>query len=119
MEDLSRCGTREALLNSLRQHYPDEEQTTLQNWSRQLWAFAKRMELGDLIVLPLKGTDSLAIGKVTGDYEYKPDNPPEAKQTRPVKWLHTDLPRSRFDQDLLYSFGAFMTVCQIKRNRAE
>jgi restriction system protein len=29
------------------------------------------------------------------------------------------VPRSNFDQDLLYSFGAFMTVCRIKRNKAE
>ena len=36
-----------------------------------------------------------------------------------MTWLETDIPRSNFDQDLLYSFGAFMTVCRIKRNRAE
>ncbi|MGD9676010.1 MAG: restriction endonuclease, partial [Candidatus Bipolaricaulia bacterium] len=29
------------------------------------------------------------------------------------------VPRSAFGQDLLYSFGAFMTVCQISRNDAE
>jgi len=38
-----------------------------------------------------------------------------------VKWLRKDFPRSAsiFGQDLLYSFGAFMTVCQIQRNNAE
>jgi len=36
-----------------------------------------------------------------------------------VKWLNTDIPRSNFDQDILYSFGAFLTVCEIKRNDAE
>jgi restriction system protein len=36
-----------------------------------------------------------------------------------VKWIETDIPRSNFDQDILYSLGAFMTVCQIKRNDAE
>jgi restriction system protein len=29
------------------------------------------------------------------------------------------VPRSNFDQDILYSFGAFLTICQIKRNDAE
>ena len=29
------------------------------------------------------------------------------------------IPRSVFDQDLLYSFGAFMTICQVSRNDAE
>lgn len=40
------------------------------------------------------------------------------KHVRQVKWLK-NIPRSAFDQDLLYSFGAFMTVCQISRNDAE
>jgi restriction system protein len=38
---------------------------------------------------------------------------------REIEWLNTDIPRSSFDQDLLYSFGAFLTVCEIKRNDAE
>ena len=36
-----------------------------------------------------------------------------------MKWLNQDIPRSNFDQDLLYSFGAFATVCEIRRNNAE
>jgi restriction system protein len=43
---------------------------------------------------------------------------PAIRHIRPVKWLKT-IPRSQFDQDLLYSLGAFTTVCQIKRNDAE
>ena len=29
------------------------------------------------------------------------------------------MPRSNFSQDLLYSFGAFMTICRITRTNAE
>jgi restriction system protein len=39
--------------------------------------------------------------------------------TRPVEFLATDIPRSRFSQDLLYTFGAFMTFCRATRNDAE
>jgi len=119
MGDLSHYATRDELLEGLREAYPEAQAATLRNFGGQLWAFARRIEKDDLIVLPLKGTDAVAIGKVTGDYEYRPDNPPGAKHTRPVKWIQKDIPRSRFDQDLLYSLGAFMTVCQIKRNNAE
>jgi len=56
---------------------------------------------------------------VTGDYKYRPDSPPDARHTRNVEWIQQDIPRSRFDQDLLYSLGAFMTVCRIQRNNAE
>ena len=37
---------------------------------------------------------------------------------RPVRWLRTDVPRDVFRQDLLYSLGAFMTICEISRNDA-
>ncbi len=37
---------------------------------------------------------------------------------RPVRRLKPDVPRDLFRQDLLYSFGAFMTVCEISRNDA-
>jgi restriction system protein len=36
-----------------------------------------------------------------------------------VKWVGEAIPRDRFGQDLLYSFGAFMTICRIRRNNAE
>jgi restriction system protein len=43
----------------------------------------------------------------------------ERRHTRRVKWVRPDVPRDEFHQDLLYSLGAFMTVCQITRNDAE
>jgi restriction system protein len=36
-----------------------------------------------------------------------------------VTWLVTDLPRIAFDRDLLYSFGASLTVSSVSRNDAE
>ena len=39
--------------------------------------------------------------------------------SRQIEWFASDIPRSNFDQDLLYSFGAFMTICRISRNNAE
>src|SRR5690606_571139 len=37
---------------------------------------------------------------------------------REVEWVGREVPRSNFGQDLLYSFGAFMTTCRIRRNNA-
>lgn len=119
MGDLSQFETRDALLDGLREAYPEAQLKTLYNYRGQLWAFTKRIKIGDLVVLPLKGQDAIAIGKVIGDYQYQPDNPEDTRHTRAVEWIQQDIPRSRFDQDLLYSLGAFMTVCQIKRNNAE
>ena len=36
-----------------------------------------------------------------------------------MEWIGKSIPRSHFGQDLLYSFGAFMTICRIQRNNAE
>lgn len=72
-----------------------------------------------MVILPSKFRASIAIGKILGHYEYRKDLDIIPIHTRKVKWLNTDIPRNTFDQDLLYSMGAFMTVCQIKRNNAE
>ena len=75
------------------------------------------MQTGDLVILPRKLTSQIAIGQVSGPYRFRKVNS-ETRHTRPVEWLQTDIPRTTFEQDLLYSFGAFMTVCNISRNDA-
>ena len=98
--------------------FPDAKPRAVGNFARQLWAFAVAMQEGDLVVLPRKLTSQIAIGRVTGPYAYRQVDG-TVRHTRPVEWLQTDLPRTVFEQDLLYSFGALMTVCNISRNDAE
>ncbi len=87
------------------------------NYAGQLWAFAVAMNLGDIVVLPRKLTSQVALGRVTGPYRYiNVDG--ELRHTRAVEWVRPDVARSVFAQDLLHSFGAFMTVCTITRNDA-
>ena len=119
MPNLSNVRSREQMEALCQEVYPDEEPNKIRNWVGQLWAFRERIQPDDLIVLPLKTRSAIAIGRVTGPYKYRSDLSEDTRHTRPVEWLRTDLPRSAFDQDLLYSMGAFMTVCQIQRNNAE
>lgn len=88
------------------------------NYAGQLWAFALAMQPGDLIVLPRKLTSQVALGRVTGPYKHEIVDG-VSRHTRAVDWIRPDVTRSVFGQDLLYSFGAFMTVCNITRNGAE
>lgn len=118
LPDLSNIKTREELLDLLGKTYPEEKHKTLQNWASQLWPFLEEMQQGDLVALPLKSRSFIAIGEIIGPYQYRSDLPKGAKHTRPVKWLQ-ELPRSVFDKDILYSLGAFLTVCRIQRNNAE
>ena len=119
LPDLGQVQTKEELQAILQKTYPDVKANTIYNWRGQLWAFSKRWEKGDWVVLPLKTRSAIAIGRVEGDYKYRPKGPEGAYHSRPVKWIRTDVPRTAFDQDLLYSFGAFLTVCEISRNNAE
>jgi restriction system protein len=118
LRDLSGVAKREDLAMLLRQSYPNAKPKRLTNWESQIWPFVRVIELGDLVALPLKSRPVIAFARVTGKYEYHADFPRGAEHTRKVEWIG-EYPRSQFDQDLLYSFGAFMTVCRIRRNNAE
>jgi restriction system protein len=119
LPDLAGVESREALAELVRTAHPDAGKGRIANWTGQLWAFTQRMQSDDLVVLPLKMQAAIAIGTVAGPYRYRTDLGDEVRHTRPTRWLKTDVPRTRFDQDLLYTLGAFMTVCEIRRNRAE
>ena len=97
---------------------PDLKPRAAGNYAGQLWAFALAMKEGDIVVLPRKLTSQVALGRVKGEYQFKKVGG-IMRHIRPVEWVRTDIPRSVFGQDLLNSFGAFMTVCNISRNNAE
>ena len=112
--DLKGATTKEAILPIITAADPNQKPGTLANWSIQLNQFLNVVEPGDLLIVPLKSTNQLAIGKAIGAwYQTKDGNP-----ARKVDWLRTDLPRQAIKQDLLYSLGATQTVCEVSRNEA-
>ncbi|WP_119293492.1 restriction endonuclease [Azohydromonas sediminis] len=117
--DLSAARTYDDIKAILQVHYPGEVPRRLGNWSGQVWAFVLAMKPGDWVVVPRKAKGTIAVGEITGGYRYDAAAKEPYRHSRDVKWLHTDVPRSAFDQDLLYSFGAIMTICEVKRNDAE
>lgn len=117
--DLSEAKTRDDVLELITETYPDAKSGTAKNHAGQVFNFVNTMAVGDLFALPLKTRPAIAFGKIAGPYEYIPDNAEDSKHSRPVKWIGEPIPRSRFDQDLLYSFGSAMTVFTVSRNDAE
>lgn len=118
-DDLSVYQNREELVSKYQEVYPDAGRRRQAHHVGQLWAFVKRMEIDDLVVVPLKTQSSIAIGVIKSDYSYTEELGQDMRHIRKVEWIRTDMPRTDFDQDLLYSFGAYMAVCQITRNDAE
>ncbi len=98
---------------------PDELVRKLINGASQINAFVHGMQVGDWVVLPLKRKAAIAVGEITSTYTFDPRAAEDFRHYRGVRWLNKGIPRNVFDQDLLYSFGAFMTVCRITRNDAE
>ena len=113
--DISHAKDRDALLAILHEALPEAKHKRLLNFAAQVNQFVNLMQVGDLVVCPIKTSSTIAIGRVTGEYMPSPES---GRPTRPVQWLRTEVPRDAFRQDLLYSFGAFNTVCEIRRNNA-
>lgn len=117
--DLSKLPNRAALSEVMEQRYPDTKPKAIMNWVSQVWPFAHDIKKGDLVVVPLKTQPVVYIGEVTGDYHAEAMGPDPFYHWRPVRWVGEAVPRTHFGQDLLYSLGAFLTICRIQRNNAE
>jgi restriction system protein len=112
--NLGGATTRDAILQILRTAYVDRKPKSQLHFAAQLNQFCNEMHPGDLVVVPFRTTSQIGIAEITGPFHQIADSRP----CLPVRWLKLDLPRDSFRQDLLYSFGAFMTVCEIRRNDA-
>lgn len=117
--DMSGLSDYEGIKQLMLLKHRGEPVRKIGNWSGQVWAFVIAMKPGDWVVMPSKSAATIAIGEVQGPYTFDASAEPMYRHSRQIKWLNTSIPRSAFDQDLLYSFGAFLTVCEIKRNEAE
>jgi predicted Mrr-cat superfamily restriction endonuclease len=53
--------------------FPAHPKGRLQTYAAQLWALRGRIEPGDLLIMPLKTTRQIAMGRVTGGYRYRDD----------------------------------------------
>jgi restriction system protein len=117
--NLARLPDRHALQSAMVERYPDTKPKAVVNWVSQVWPFAHSIEKGDWVVVPLKTQPAIQIGEIIGNYHFEASGPDPFYHWRPVKWIAEAVPRTNFGQDLLYSFGAFMTICRIQRNSAE
>ncbi len=59
----------------------------------QVWRFRSSMRIGDLVLVPYGNTAIRAIGRITGNYLYVPDDRFAYRHHRPVEWLkHFETP---------------------------
>ncbi|WP_330329186.1 CBS domain-containing protein [Streptomyces sp. NBC_00536] len=115
--DLSGCTSIEELGEQLQRTYPDEAPRTVRSWTHQLWRFLK-MDTGDLVVMPRKFRSVIAIGRLSGEYEYRGQNPPGFRHVREVMWERRDVERAAVKGDLRDSMGSLLTISELSRGDA-
>ena len=114
--DLKDVSSRAEMKKVVRSAYPSAGEKKVVNYVGQLWALRSRVRPGDLAVLPLKTTSQIALGVVTGGYQFRADADAGKQHVVSVDWTQTDVPRTAVEKDLLYSLGSSLTVCEITRN---
>jgi hypothetical protein len=92
VEDLTECSTRDDVARATAKAYAGAADGKLANFTGQLWALRGRIEPGDLMVMPMKTTKQIALGRVTGSYEYRAgEQDANKRHVVAVDWQRTDL----------------------------
>jgi len=124
--DLSKVSDKNDLRNLCEQepYGQDASEGRLNISTTQLNSFINRIQTGDIIILPRKNTlktsRTIAVGRA-GRYEFREnlralEDDFQLYQTRHVKWLIKELPRSEMDEDTLRSINGLQTVFRINRD---
>lgn len=113
MGDLSQFATREEMRSAMEKTYPSWKTKTISSCYGQTFRFAHEMQVDDLVVLPVRPTSEIAIGRVSGPYRWGKDDADLVAtgypNVRAVDWLEM-VPRTVFSQAALHSFGSFLSV---------
>lgn len=116
LSDLSDFKTKDELRHQYEKVIRHKNKGQISQGVNQVWIFLNEIKVDDLIFLPLmsKQTKKIAIGKVTGVYQYR-DTSKDIKHTRNVKWLHKDIPIKDFSPKLRKLFYRRRTVYPINK----
>ncbi len=118
LPDLSPCTTRESVEKVIAQTYGTDSPGLVASYVGQTWALRHRIVPGDLLVLPMKTTRELAIGRVTSGYQYLVgQDDPGCRHVVAVDW-QARVPRTVVKQDLLYTLGSAISIFSPSRNNA-
>ena len=107
--DLSELRTMEDISLLLRQTRPDVEDGSISSWAGQIWNFKENIQVGDLVVMPRKGRDTVSIGEMSGEYYFLPDAS-HLFHARSVSWINREVPRNSLAPDLQNSMNSSGTV---------
>jgi hypothetical protein len=112
--DLSTTASPTEIRKRVRAAYPEVEQRAVESYTVQLVAFRSKMSAGDIVLFLRRTSPDVAVGRVTGPYEYRMDLPSGIRHARAVTWARTDVPRASVERELL-ALPSLTTVYRINQ----
>jgi restriction system protein len=95
LPNLEGVVSKTKLAEAYRAAYPEAKSSTAANYVGQLWSLLHRMQEGELVVLSMKTTGTIAVGRIAGPYQYRSDLGDDLRHCRPVTWIATDVSATR------------------------
>lgn len=105
---------RNEIIEAIRTHNPDRSEKGVRARAGQLVALFGNVTKGDLAIVPRDKGKAMMIGEIISDLPSVSGGAVEVQ----VRWIDENVPLSRFDQDLQYSFMAIHKFCGVSRNNA-
>jgi restriction system protein len=112
--DLRPNMTRKDLINAIRTHNPGRSDKGVHARAGQIETLFNEVRKGDLVLVPRDKGRAMIIGEMQTDRSTVTGT----AITVHVNWIAPEVPISRFDQDLQYSFMAIHKFCEVSRNDA-
>ncbi len=106
--------SREEMILAIRTHNPGRSDKGVRARAGQIDALFNRVRKGDLALVPREKGRSMMIGKILSASPAVIGTSIEVQ----VSWMDSEVPMSRFDLDLRYSFMAIHKFCGVSRNDA-
>ena len=107
--------SRDGLKAMLSQALPQAKPGAIPVWAGVLARFINEIEIGDLVVSPVKSDRTINIGRVTGAHYF--DAGADAHPNRrPVEWLMVGIPRGDLPASARNELGSALTLFEVKRH---
>ena len=113
--DLSKYTNKNDFRNLVSNEMQTSNRTSISNWTGQLIAFSKDMQIGDYVLIPARNSSSFTITRIKSEYLYRPDNEKGLVHQRRADILLRDVPKTIFSQDIQYGLRAYRTVYRVKQ----
>ncbi len=110
--DLSNIKNEEQVKKLILEKYPGMRGDRSGTWAEDICSFITKIKKGDLVAVPLKTSNEVLIGKISGDYEYRKLSD-FISHIRRVRWLKT-LPKGAFEEEYNVEFNSPEALFLIK-----